>query len=127
MKAGQPHRVPLSAEAIKVLEEARSLSLTQTGFVFPGSRGGSLGENSLRRRWTWFGSVHGLRTTMTAWAGEVQQAPKELADRCLAHTEKGVAAAYFRSDLLERRRELMEAWADYLGQSAPKFKGLLAD
>ena len=57
---------------------------------------------------------HGMRSSFWTWCGETEQ-PRELAEQALAHVNpNGVEAAYMRSDLFERRWELMEAWSDYL-------------
>ena len=55
-----------------------------------------------------------MRSSFWTWCGETEQ-PRELAEQALAHVNpNGVEAAYMRSDLFERRWELMEAWSDYL-------------
>lgn len=60
-------------------------------------------------------SVHGLRSTFRDWAGEKTRYPERMAEVALAHqlTDK-VQAAYFRADLMERRREMMSLWATFL-------------
>ena len=56
-------------------------------------------------------TIHGFRSSLRDWCGENGK-PRELAEAALAHAVGGVEGAYFRSDLLEQRRELMQAWAD---------------
>ena len=60
-------------------------------------------------------TVHGFRSSFRDWCADTGQ-PRELAEAALAHTVGGVEGAYFRSDLLERRRRLMEGWAAYIDQ-----------
>jgi integrase len=58
--------------------------------------------------------VHGLRTSFRTWAAEVARAPREVAEMALAHTVgNAVERAYARTDLLDQRRELLQAWADH--------------
>lgn len=119
MKAGRPHRVPLSARALEVLNEARRLS-GGSGLIFPSVTGrgrmadATLSEFCRERR---LGCVpHGFRSSFRDWAAECSDAPREVCELALAHVNKDrVESAYMRSDLFERRRELMEAWARYLG------------
>ena len=117
MKAGKPHRVPLPARALAILAEARELA-DGSRLVFPGARGRPVGASSLRRVLEEAGAaatVHGLRSTFRDWAAECTNAPREVAEAALAHVVKSrVEAAYARSDLLDKRRRLMEQWADYL-------------
>ena len=60
-------------------------------------------------------TVHGFRSTFRDWASEVANAPREVAEMSLAHqVGSDVERAYARSDLLEKRRELMERWSNYV-------------
>ena len=114
MKTKVEHRVPLSDAAVTVLREAADD--TDGPLVFPGARGKVQADSSLSKLLRDLGidgTVHGLRSSFRDWAAETGK-PREVAESALAHTVKGVEAAYFRSDLYELRRELMEAWADYL-------------
>ena len=61
-------------------------------------------------------TMHGFRTSFRSWCAENDES-RELAEAALAHVVAGVKGAYMRSDLFERRRRLMQAWADYLGCS----------
>ncbi len=64
---------------------------------------------------------HGFRSSFCDWAGEATNFPREVAEFALAHVTKDKAeAAYARSDLFEKRRSLMSAWADFLAGTAPK-------
>ena len=117
MKMGKAHRVPLSEAALSVLEELSRLRVSE--FVFPGQRQGRPMSNMayamLMRRMN-FGhlTVHGFRSAFRDWAGDETTFSRELAEQALAHqVGNEVERAYRRSDALNKRRELMEAWAQY--------------
>jgi integrase len=115
MKGKRPHRVPLPARALAILEEAKHLS-DGTGYVFPGRRRGDpLSQMALLQLMRRMGRAevpHGFRSTFRDWAAEKTPFPREVAEAALAHTVRNkVEAAYLRTDHLERRRDLMEAWA----------------
>ncbi len=115
MKTGREHRVPLSDAALGVLEQAKRLD-QGAGLIFPGRRGQPLSFITLSKfcRDSQLGFVpHGLRSSFRDWCGETGK-PRELAEAALAHTVGGVEGAYFRSDLFDRRRALMQAWGHYL-------------
>jgi len=60
-------------------------------------------------------TVHGFRSAFTDWSSEMTDFPKEVADKALAHKiPDRVEAAYRRTDFFEKRRMLMQAWADFL-------------
>jgi integrase len=116
MKAGKLHRVPLSPVALKLL---RSLPRVEgSDLLFPATRGGQLSDMSLTavmRRMGLEYVPHGLRSTFRDWVAECTNHPRELAERALAHTlTNDVEAAYQRSDVLEKRRSLMQDWAKFL-------------
>ena len=114
-KTRKEHRVPLSPRALAVLAEAKELA-DGLGLVFPGGRGRPLGDRALIdlvRRLGIAGTVHGFRSSLRDWCAETGK-PREVAEAALAHVVGGVEGAYFRSDLFERRRGLMNEWADYL-------------
>ena len=73
---------------------------------------------------------HGLRNTFCGWAAERTEFPGEIAEVALAHSiSNAVEAAYRRGDMIEKRRAMMAAWADYLTGSVQadnilRFKGL---
>jgi integrase len=117
MKAGREHRVPLSPRAVVIL---RRLEKLKTGeFVFSGqARNKPLSnmamEMVLRRMKIEDATVHGFRSSFRDWAGNVSSAPREVVETALAHVIGDKAEqAYRRSDALEKRRKLMEAWAAY--------------
>ncbi len=119
MKNGTEHRVPLSDAAVEVLEQARPLSGGRAlVFRSPRSPNRALSDMSLTKvlRTTGLAEktvVHGLRSTFRDWCADTGK-PRELAEAALAHTVGGVEGAYFRSDVFERRRVLMQAWADFV-------------
>ena len=116
MKAKREHRVPLSGRALEILEEARKLH-GGGGIVFRGAKGGRINASmfsKLLRRLGLGGTPHGMRSSFRDWCSETGVA-REVAEAALAHVVRNKAeAAYACSDLLDRRREVMEAWAEYL-------------
>ena len=119
MKAGVEHRVPLSAPALEVLEQARALK-DGSALIFPSPirPGRELSDMTLTKVLRDTGladraTVHGFRSSFRDWCADTGKA-REVAEAALAHTVGGVEGAYFRSDLFERRRRLMDAWAAYL-------------
>jgi len=116
-KANREHRVPLSRRVVDILGETRSLSRGNS-WVFPGVRGGSLGitaMSALLKRLGIAAVPHGFRSSFRDWAAEETDHPREVAEAALAHVvQNRVEAAYRRTDLFERRRRLMEDWAEYL-------------
>ena len=121
MKGGRKHRVPLSDRALSLLDEARALD-DGSGLVFPSPAGRKPMSTStlsqLLRELDIDAVPHGFRSSFRDWCSEFAQAPGEVAEACLAHVVKGVEGAYARSDLLDRRRNLMERWAAYLANEA---------
>jgi integrase len=118
MKAAREHRVPLSRRAAAILTR---LAEAKTGeHVFSGQRPGKpLSPASLtmvlRRLQINRATIHGFRSSFRDWAGNETHYPRELAEAALAHVIGDKAEqAYRRSDALEKRRKLMEAWAQYL-------------
>lgn len=117
MKAGLPHTVPLSAQAHALLKRLAETPVSEC--VFPGEKkdkplSGMAMEMLLRRMKVTEATVHGFRSSFRDWCGDKTTFPRELAEAALAHkvgdeTER----AYRRSDALEKRRKLMQAWADY--------------
>jgi len=114
MKGGRQHRVPLSPAATALLDQ-----LPRAGeFLFPGARRGrplsQMAMLMLLRRMDCDITTHGFRSSFRDWSAEVAHAPREVAEAALAHRLGGVEGAYARGDMLDRRRELMEAWASFL-------------
>lgn len=113
-KTGREHRVPLSPAALDVLAEARKQTGGK-GLVFRTARGTAISRATLARALRAVnaaGTAHGLRSTFRDWCGE-QGVAREVAEAALAHVVGGVEGAYARSDLLERRAPVMEAWGQY--------------
>jgi Phage integrase family len=120
MKRGVPHRVPLTPEALAVLEKVRTLDADLV-FPSPNMRGGAKVQSdmtfaSLLRRMERAGfTVHGFRSSFRDWASESAHAAREVAEAALSHVSGNeVERAYARSDLFERRRKLMEQWARFV-------------
>jgi integrase len=117
MKPGRVHRVPLSARALSILKHLAQLK--SKDFVFPGhSRGKPLSsmamEMMLRRMKIEGATVHGFRSSFRDWAGNVTTFPREVTETALSHVIGDKAEqAYRRSDALDKRRKLMDAWASY--------------
>ena len=117
MKTGIEHRVPLSDAAMGLLVTATPLK--DASLVFPSAtrRGKQLSDRTLSKVIRELGLpcvVHGFRSSFRDWCADTGQR-RELAESALAHVVGGVEGAYFRSDLFEGRRELMAAWAEYVG------------
>jgi integrase len=133
MKNGRPHRVPLTQEAVTLLESLPRLNSTNLVFFAP--KGGILSDMALSAVMRRMHAAqvkagnpgyldptskrpvvpHGLRSTFRQWAAE-QGFPRDMAEIALAHfIGSDVERAYQRSDMLERRREMMAAWSAFLG------------
>ena len=113
MKAGREHRVPLSVQAVKLL---RGIGITG-GVVFASPRGGALSNMAMLALHKRIGRTditpHGFRSTFRDWAGETTNHAREVIEHALAHALKDqTEAAYSRGTLMEKRRQLMQAWAD---------------
>ena len=117
MKAGKEHRVPLSEPALAVLKPLHELRASDDAFVFPSHSGGQLSDMALpmtMRRMDVGAVPHGLRSTFRDWGGDRTTFPRDLLEKALAHTlDDKTEASYARSDMLEKRRDLMEAWATF--------------
>ncbi len=118
MKMKRPHRVPLTPQALDVLRQARKLSRGKQ--VFPGSKGTMLGANTVGYALGKAGvdsSGHGFRKTFKNWARE-HDVDELLSEFSLAHAEKSATvAAYATDDLLEKRRPVMQAWAEAISRT----------
>ncbi len=117
MKGGEEHRVPLTDAMMKILEPLKSLASV---YVFEGQKRHQPLSNMamlmlLRRMKVEGVTVHGFRSTFRVWAAEAAGAPREVAEMSLAHkVGSSVERAYFRSDLLEQRRRLLDRWAQFV-------------
>ena len=125
MKMERPHRVPLSTGAMAVLKKAFPLKKEDSDLIFPSldpqNSSGVISEDTLGtmcRRLGLSGVPHGFRSTFGTWCGE-KGVPQELAEAALAHVPGEVVRAYTRTDYLERRKPLMQAWSDYIEGKLP--------
>ena len=124
MKAGVEHRVPLSDQALDVLRRAKTLD-DDSGLVFPSryKPGRELSDMTLTKLLRDLGladraTVHGFRTSFKTWCMETTDTPWVVGEAALAHTlGNSTEQAYARSDLFERRRELMEQWDSFVTDS----------
>jgi len=119
MKAGREHRVPLSGRAVEILMTMQQKRLSD--FVFPGMKAGRplsvMALEMVLRRMKIDVTVHGFRSAFRDWVGERTYFPREVAEAALAHlVGDAVERAYRRGDALEKRRKLMDAWANFLEQ-----------
>jgi integrase len=118
MKAGKEHRVPLSEPALQIFAGGDKSG----DFLFPGRGDGEPLSNMamltvLRRMGRGDLTVHGFRSTFRDWAAEQTKFSNELIEMALAHSiGDKVEAAYRRGDLFEKRKKLMDAWAEYCGR-----------
>jgi len=129
MKGNEPHLIPLSPAAVAVFRRALALRTDDSeGLVFPGQAQGKKAATGARKpisdmtlgavlkRMGETADPHGFRSSFKDWAGEVAGFPNELSEAALAHAIQSKSeAAYRRGTLLDRRRVMMHAWADYCG------------
>ncbi len=123
-KARKEHRVPLQPQAIKLLKSLKHMAGSEK--VFPSPTGKALSDMALsqlmrgmreRGELTVDAVPHGFRSTFRDWAAEQTNYPDEIRKAASGHTVGDqVQAAYQRTDLLEKRRRLMNDWADFLDQ-----------
>ncbi|MGE6660966.1 tyrosine-type recombinase/integrase [Pseudomonas sp. NPDC077408] len=117
MKAGREHRVPLTDAALSLLDSLPRVP--GNPFIFPGARKGRPLSNmamlmGLRRMGRDDLTMHGFRSTFRDWAAECTHYPREVCEMALAHTvASGAEAAYWRGDVFEKRRALMDDWSSY--------------
>jgi integrase len=118
MKTGREHRVPLSPRAIEILTSAQKIA-AGSSFVFPGRSAEKPLSNMaflmlLRRLKHDTITTHGFRSSFRDWAAEKTNVPRAVCEAALAHTLRDkTEAAYNRTDLFDRRRELMNTWAKF--------------
>ena len=117
MKTDVDHRVPLTDEMLTIIEPLRAM---ESEYVFEGQKRhkplSNMSMLMLLRRMNVDGvTVHGFRSTFRDWASEVANAPREVAELSLSHrVGSDVERAYARSDLIEKRRALMERWSIFV-------------
>jgi len=123
MKTGVEHRVPLTDEMLAIIEPIKAMA---SDYVFEGQKRhrplSNMAMLMLLRRMKVEGvTVHGFRSTFRDWASEVASASREVAEMSLSHkVGSDVERAYARSDLLERRRVLMERWSGFVAGDVGK-------
>ena len=116
MKTGEEHRVPLTDEMLAIIDPLRAM---KSDFVFEGQKRNKPLSNMsmlmlLRRMGVEGVTVHGFRSTFRDWASEMANAPREVAEMSLSHrVGSDVERAYARSDLLDKRRVLMDKWSKF--------------
>ena len=126
MKGGREHRQPLSDAAMAVLGQAREIR-DGSGLVFPSPArpGRPLSDMAMTKLLRDVGladraTVHGFRSSFRDWASECTDAPHAVMELCLAHAVgDSTERAYARSDLLAKRRALMQRWADFVAGGDP--------
>lgn len=129
-KTKQEHRVPLAPRAIKLLQSLPRI--TGNPKLFPSARGKALSDmtlSQLMRRMRERGELkveavpHGFRSTFRDWAAEQTSYPDEIRKAASGHTVgDSVHQAYQRTDLLEKRRRLMNEWAKFLDRPSNNIK-----
>ena len=115
-KTGKEHRVPLTKEAIRIVETARAQTNGQ--HLFTSKSGKPLSDMAmamLMRKNEYTARPHGFRASFRTWVEEQTETPFEVKEAALGHmVDTGVIGAYQRSDRLEKRRILMDKWSSYL-------------
>lgn len=114
MKAGQSHRIPLAARPLEILQTMKARRASDFVFPSPVKSGRPISEEPLHKLLPPGVTLHGFRSAFRDWCAECTHYPREICEEALAHTVGSVVErAYRRTDLLERRRELMETWAQH--------------
>lgn len=115
-------RVPLSSEALVVVELARPFE--RDGLLFPSTKKGVISDmtmSNLMKRRGLAARPHGFRSSLRDWLAEQSGARFEVAETCLGHVVGGsVERAYRRTDYLEERRKIMEAWGQHVSSQRSK-------
>jgi len=118
-KTGQIHRVPLTSEALEVVDIMRRSAEAQ--HLFPSYRGKPISDaamSTFMKREGYTARPHGFRATFRTWVEEQTDTPYEIKEAALGHrVDSNVVRAYQRSDRLEKRRGLMEQWSRFLAAS----------
>ncbi|MGJ8604646.1 MAG: tyrosine-type recombinase/integrase [Marivita sp.] len=112
---GEDFRVPLSDEALRVIEFARAYE--RDGYLFPSVRNSVISDATMSRMMERRGleaRPHGFRTSLRTWLAEETTAPHEVAETVLAHAaDSKIVRTYRRTDFMDQRRPLMERWAEH--------------
>jgi integrase len=131
-KTKQEHRIPLQPQAITLLKSLPRIAGNNK--IFPSPRGVALSDMALsqlmrgmkeRGELTIDAVPHGFRSTFRDWAAEQTAYPDEIRKAASGHTVgDAVQQAYQRTDLLEKRRRMMEDWSRYLNQTRKKYENI---
>ena len=109
-------RVPLSSEALRMVGLTKPFD--RDGHLFPGLKKGVISDETMgkhMRKADLPYRPHGFRSSFRDWVAERTNAPREIAETCLGHVSGSqVERAYRRTDYLEQRQEIMEAWGNFL-------------
>jgi integrase len=133
MKAGREHRAPLTDRMLEIIDlTAEAREAMGTDLLFPGAKAGrpmsGMAMTMLLRRLKVDATVHGFRSSFRDWVYEGTDFAGEIAEAALAHvTGDATERAYRRGDALERRRKLMDSWANYCLSSCPSSSAGLAE
>jgi integrase len=119
IKAGRKHRVPLTKECIEILSQVQALRTSSKNvLVFFNRLGGSLSDAAISKTLKSVSykeaTIHGLRATFKTWATNKADYPHQIVELALAHSLGALEEAYQREDAFDKRRKLMNDWADYL-------------
>jgi integrase len=123
MKAGATHQVPLCDVAMGILQSIIPSEPKPNGLIFKAPRGGAFSDMAMAQLLKRMGhaeiTVHGFRSTFRDWAGEATTFEREVVEMALAHTiASATERAYRRGRALEKRRDLMIAWANFCAPKA---------
>ena len=129
MKRNREHRVPLSDRSVDILRVLEQMKTGAESYVFPGTKADKplsvMALEMLLRRMKQAVTVHGFRSTFRDWAGDCTTISREIVEEALSHqVGSEVERSYRRGDALEKRRQLMQMWADYC--AAEKFDNVIA-
>jgi len=115
-KTGKPHRMPLTDEALEIVEQAKQT--TEGNYIFPSYRGKPISDaamSTFMKREGYTARPHGFRATFRTWVEEQTDTPHEIKETVLGHrVDSDVVRAYQRSDRLEKRRTLLGKWSWFL-------------
>jgi len=115
-KTGKEHRIPLTAEAMIVVEQAGDIATNE--YLFSSYRDKPLSDAAMGKFMRTNGyeaRPHGFRSSFRSWAEEMTDTPFEVKESALGHVvDSGVVGAYQRSDRLEKRRALMIDWQNFV-------------
>ncbi|PUE55667.1 tyrosine-type recombinase/integrase [Limnohabitans parvus] len=120
MKSGRDHTVPLTSEALKLLQTLPRFATDddQQDYIFPGRSGKQLSDMSMTQLMRRMGAnavPHGFRASFTVWASEMTNYEVELREMALAHAlDDKTIEAYQRTTLVEKRRKMMAEWSEFL-------------